>query len=74
MIEFDIGEEPGEVIGDVNGVVSYYRETDASEVMSIVGFSTKVLRASVGSRGVIIVWRMEWSFLYHLAKSPKMVS
>ena len=49
MIEFDVGEESGEVIGDVDGVVSYYRETDASEVMSIVSFSAKVLQASVGS-------------------------
>ena len=48
-IEFDIGEESGEVIGDVNGVISYYRETDASEVMTIVSFSTKVLWVSVGS-------------------------
>ena len=49
MIEFNIGEESDEVIGDVDGVISYYRETDASEVTTIVSFSAKVLQASVGS-------------------------
>ena len=74
MIEFNVGEESCEVIGDVDGVVSYYRETDASKVMMIVGFTAKVLRVSVGSCGVIVVWRGKWNFCDHLAISPKMVS
>ena len=44
MIEFNVGEESCEVVGDVDGVVSYYRETDASKVMMIVGFVKSELR------------------------------
>ena len=71
-IEFDVGEESSEVIGDVDGVVSYNGETDVSEIVMVVGFTVKVLQMSVGRWGVIIVWRKEWNFRNQFAVSPKM--
>ena len=60
-VEFDVGEESSEVIGDVNGVVLFYRFFNRFYVSSVMPAITKIRGLSISGCGVIVILRREWN-------------
>ena len=71
-VEFDVEEESSEVVGDVNGVILFYRFLHGFYPCSVMPVIFEIRGSSVGGCGVIVIWRWEWNLCYQIALSPKM--
>ena len=71
-VEFDIGEESSEVVGDVNRVILFYRFLHGFYPCLVMPVIFEIRGLSVGGCGVIEIWRWEWNLCYQIALSPKM--
>ena len=61
LVEFNVGEESNEVIGDVDGVVLFYRFLYISKPSPVVAACAEIRGLSVCGFGVIVIWRGKWN-------------
>ena len=61
------------MIGDVDGVVLFYRFLDITKPCSVVSACTEIRGSSVSGFGVIVIWRRKWDYCDQLADSTEVV-